>query len=51
MPKDDENFSEAETTRRMESAIRRAQKTPPQPHKDIAAKRGKSPKRKAKKAS
>jgi hypothetical protein len=48
MPKDSDLFTEAETKQRMESAIRRAQKTPPQPHKDIAAKKGKSPKRRAK---
>ena len=47
---DPDQYSEAETKRRMEGAIRRAQKTPPKPHKDIAGKGKKSPKRKAKKA-
>jgi hypothetical protein len=47
---DPNQYSAAETKRRMDDAIRRAQKTAPRPHKDIAAKRGKSPKRKAKKA-
>jgi hypothetical protein len=46
---DEDRYSEAETKRRMESAIGRAQQMPPQPHKDIAGKKGKSPKRKAKK--
>jgi hypothetical protein len=47
---DPDQYSKAETNRRMEGAIRRAQKTPPKPHKDIAVKKRKSPKRKAKKA-
>jgi hypothetical protein len=49
MDASDEKYSEAETQRRMEAAIRRAQKTAPKPHKDIAGKKGKSPKQKAKK--
>lgn len=46
---DEDQYSDAETKRRMESAIRKAQKTPPKSLKDIAGKRRKSPKRKAKK--
>ena len=47
--KDADQFSEKETKARMDDALRRALTTPPKPHKDIAGKRGKSPKRKAKK--
>jgi hypothetical protein len=43
----DDQYSEVETKKRMENAIRKAQKTPPQPHKDIVVKKGKSPKAKA----
>ena len=35
----------------MDDALRRALSTPPKPHKDIAGKKGKSPKRKAKKSA
>ena len=47
----DETYSEAETKQRMEAAIRRAHKIPHTPTAEIKGKRGKSPKRKAKKAS
>jgi len=43
-----ETYSADETARRMEDAIRRAQKTPHKPHKDIAGKGRKSPKAKRK---
>jgi hypothetical protein len=46
-----DTYSKAETKRRMESAIRRAQKTPHKPNKELTAKRRKSPKRQTSKAS
>jgi hypothetical protein len=49
MQKEDDQYSVAETARRMESAIRRAQKTPPTPH--AKAKKKPSPRKaKAKKS-
>jgi hypothetical protein len=50
MAKDEKSdqYSEAETKRRMDAALRRALATPPKPHKDIAGKGAKSPKRKTK---
>jgi len=41
---DPDQNSEKERAKRMEDAIRRAQKTPHKPHKDIAGKGKKSPK-------
>jgi hypothetical protein len=46
---DPDQYSESETKRRMESAIRRAQKTPPTPHAPKAKKKPSPAKRKAKK--
>jgi hypothetical protein len=51
MRKDTDQYSPQETKARMDAAIKRALTTPPKPHKDIAGKRGKSPKRQAAKAS
>jgi hypothetical protein len=44
-----DQYTEKETKARMDAALRRALTTPPKPHKDIAGKGAKSPKRKAKK--
>jgi hypothetical protein len=40
----EDSYSETETSRRMDDALRRALTTPPKPHKDIAGKKAKSPK-------
>jgi len=51
MEKSDDKLSERETQRRMEDAIRHAQKMPHQPRgQKLTGKGRKSPKRKAKKA-
>jgi hypothetical protein len=42
--KSDDQLSEKDTKKRMDDALRRALSAPPKPHKDIAGKRGKSPK-------
>lgn len=44
-----DQYSDKETKARMDAALRRALTTPPKPHKDIAGKGAKSPKRKTKK--
>lgn len=49
MAKDSESFSEKETAKRMDDALRRALNTPPKPHKDAIGKGAKSPKPKAQK--
>ena len=49
MAKESDSFSERETVKRMDDALRRALNTPHKPNKDIAGKGRKSPKRKAKK--
>jgi hypothetical protein len=49
-PASPDEYSAAETKKRMDDAVRRAMNTPPKPHKDIAGKGRKSPQRKAKKA-
>jgi hypothetical protein len=41
---DQDHLSEAETAKRRDAAILRALKTPPQPHKDVTGRKGKSPK-------
>ena len=38
MAKETSNYSEKETTKRMNDALRRALNTPPKPHADIKAK-------------
>ena len=50
MAKDSESFSEKETAKRKDDALRRALNTPPKPHKDVIGKGGKGPKPSAPKA-
>lgn len=50
MADNDDQHSPAEIKRRMEAAIKHAQKAPPKPHKDFSGKGGKGPKPPAPKA-